>query len=144
MAIRDVMAIANNIIKKSNDNGIRISNLKLQKMLYFAQGESYRENNEPLFSSELQAWQHGPVSPIVYSEYCFYGASPIPNPDDVQDLDECENKIIDSVIEKYGNMDVWDLVDLSHSQKPWKETYNSSHNGNVIDNDLIKEQFKKK
>src|SRR5580693_2299753 len=46
-----------------------LSNLKLQKLLYYAQGHYLAESGRSLFTDQLQAWSHGPVVPQVYYEY---------------------------------------------------------------------------
>ncbi len=58
--------------------GDSISNLKVQKLLYYAQGGYLAFHDEPLFPEAIKAWAHGPVVPQVYHEYKQYGAGPIP------------------------------------------------------------------
>ncbi|WP_208932366.1 Panacea domain-containing protein [[Haemophilus] ducreyi] len=54
----------------SEENGDLISNLKIQKLVYYAQGFSLAINNKPLFSEKIQAWTHGPVTPELYNKMC--------------------------------------------------------------------------
>ncbi len=54
-----------------------VSNLKLQKLLYYAQGHRLGATGEPLFSDPIQAWAHGPVVAEVYHAYKDYGKNPI-------------------------------------------------------------------
>ena len=58
--------------------GDTISNLKLQKLLYYAQGFHLALNDSPLFAESIEAWTHGPVVPVVYQLYKHAGASAIP------------------------------------------------------------------
>jgi uncharacterized phage-associated protein len=51
----------------------RLSNLKLQKLLYYAQGHYLATAGQPLFDDRIQAWSHGPVVPTVYHEYKKFG-----------------------------------------------------------------------
>ena len=53
------------------DDGERegITNLKLQKMLYFAQVYFLATMNRPLFSDRIEAWEYGPVVPCIYRQY---------------------------------------------------------------------------
>ena len=58
--------------------GDSISNLKLQKLLYYAQGAHLALRDEPLFGEPIEAWTHGPVVPSVYRQYKQHGGEPIP------------------------------------------------------------------
>src|SRR5690625_7450110 len=53
-----------------------ITNLKLQKLLYYAQGEyvahNEESNDEILFNDRIEAWKHGPVVPEVYRRFSNY------------------------------------------------------------------------
>lgn len=51
--------------------------LKLQKLLYFAQGFSYAFYDKELFNDDFEAWVHGPVIPSIYHEYKSYEYNPI-------------------------------------------------------------------
>ena len=64
------------------DAGDTISNLKLQKLVYYAQGFHLALFDRPLFNEEVKAWMHGPVVPDLYHEYKIYGSNAIPMPDD--------------------------------------------------------------
>ncbi|MCP3680124.1 MAG: DUF4065 domain-containing protein [Gammaproteobacteria bacterium] len=75
--------IAKYILSKSQpEDGDIISNLKLQKMLYYSQGFHLAIHKKPLFSDEISHWNHGPVVPTVYAIYQKYAASALPIPDD--------------------------------------------------------------
>ena len=65
----DVKELAIGIISYCNNNNIRISNLKLQKILYYIQGYAIKETHEPAFDAEIHNWQYGPVVEEVYFEY---------------------------------------------------------------------------
>ena len=59
-------AIANYFITRSKETNTPISNMHLQKMLFFAHAAYFKESKEPLFSDPVVAWQHGPVVVSVY------------------------------------------------------------------------------
>lgn len=60
-----------------------ITNLKLQKLLYYSQAWHLAIYDEPLFQDRIEAWVHGPVVPSVFREYRSFRWSPIwPTPDD--------------------------------------------------------------
>ncbi len=50
-----------------------ISNLKLQKLLYYCQAYSYALMGKPMFAEDMEAWDYGPVVPSIYQEYKKYG-----------------------------------------------------------------------
>ena len=75
-----VLDIARYIINYSNEQQYGISNLKLQKLLYFVQAEflAFTEKKQPCFQEEIEAWGFGPVVPGVYKEFRQYGSSNSP------------------------------------------------------------------
>ena len=76
--IWNAFASANYIIENLHKHGVRdLTNLKLQKLLYFAYGMHLAVYEEPLFESEIQAWRLGPVIPDVYNEFKDRGSMPI-------------------------------------------------------------------
>lgn len=72
-----VVDISRYIIHYCKQQGYYISNLKLQKILYFVQAEFLVELHAPCFSEEIEAWDFGPVVPEVYHEYKHFGSSNI-------------------------------------------------------------------
>ncbi|MDQ2798684.1 MAG: DUF4065 domain-containing protein, partial [Armatimonadota bacterium] len=71
------------LAQASEDAGDLISNLKLQKLVYYAQGCHLGLYDAPLFPETIKAWVHGPVVPDLYHAYKQYGSGPIPAPDDL-------------------------------------------------------------
>lgn len=113
--------------------------LKLQKLLYLVQGWSYVWDNRPAFADDFEAWQYGPVNETVYDAFKKYGRSEIPaseGQDNITDLDVKDT--IAAVWKEYGKRTAYDLVKLTHKQKPWKDAYAS---GSRITNSSIKEFF---
>lgn len=84
--------------------GDLISNLKLQKLVYYAQGFHLAIYNIPLFHEPIEAWTHGPVIPDLYHEYKQYGLGAIPQPDNVDfsKYDETTKKLLDEVYSVFG------------------------------------------
>jgi uncharacterized phage-associated protein len=109
--------------------GDSISNLKLQKLAYYAQGFHLAMfEGIPLFDEKIEAWTHGPVIPDLYDLYKDYESGPIPLPKDL-DLsvysDEAR-KLLDEVYSVYGQFSAWKLRDLTHDEKPWLDAYRSA------------------
>jgi len=105
------------------DAGESISNLKLQKLCYYAQGFHIALFGQPLFREPINAWAHGPVVPSLYHAYKQFGEGPIPTPDDVDFAiyDEDTRALLDDVAEVYGQFSAWKLRTMTHEEPPWKE-----------------------
>ena len=58
--------VANAFILRHGSD-IDITNLVLNKLVYFAQVESLRETGKPLFEDKIEAWPYGPVERNVIS-----------------------------------------------------------------------------
>ncbi|WP_349407951.1 Panacea domain-containing protein [Pseudalkalibacillus sp. SCS-8] len=104
----------------TNEN---ITNLKLQKLLYYAQGffMALNDTDEPLFDEEIQAWVHGPVVPEVYREFkgFSYKDININYHDEVLELTQVEIELLDEVWRNFGRYNGKDLERLSHTEPPW-------------------------
>jgi uncharacterized phage-associated protein len=81
-----------------------ITNLKLQKLLYYAQGFYLALHKKPLFSEQVRAWQYGPVVTEVYYNYKEHSVNTIPQPDDfdIEQYDQETRELLDEVYEVYG------------------------------------------
>ena len=116
-----------------------ISNLKLQKLLYYAQGCTLALTGSVLFGEEIQAWEHGPVVPVIYHKYKEYGRNGI-EPDttfNIMEIDENTTEILENVYETFGQFSAWKLRDMTHEETPWKETSKNQ----VISTESIKKYF---
>lgn len=71
----DPRSICNLMLDEAND--VPITNLALQKLLYFVHGLHLIERKSPLVMGYFEAWQHGPVHPAAYSAFKAAGKSPI-------------------------------------------------------------------
>lgn len=124
------------------DDGM--TNLRLQKLLYLAQGYSLATYDKPLFPEAIEAWKYGPVVPTVYSKYNKFNRGVIhDDPPDQGALTDEEAELILDVLSVFGKYSTGYLVDLSHRpDAPWAQVYNES-NRKLIDNTVIEEYFKK-
>lgn len=153
----NVLDVARYIINYGNDNNCNISNLRLQKILYFVQATFYMDKNEPCFNEEIEAWDFGPVIPEVYHEYKRYGRNEIPHIGEYIDfskgvweatemayneniIDEGDRELINEVIDSSRQYSTNELVEITHDQSPWKNAYVRGWN-NVISKESIKEYF---
>ena len=76
----DAIDVSRYVINYSNQHEYGISNLKLQKILYFIQAYFLMStlNHTACFQDVIEAWDFGPVVPSVYHEFKQYGAGDIP------------------------------------------------------------------
>ncbi len=122
--------------------GEYMTNLKLQKLLYFAQGFSFAINNRPLFKEELQAWQHGPVVPSIYCIYKVCKAEPIEDVNPVE-IDEETSVLLELVYKHFGIYSASKLRNISHEQMPYKKHFKENVPNIKIPNADIREEFLK-
>ncbi len=79
--MHSVIDVANYFLSLVNeDQGEGITNMKMQKLVYYAQGFSLAMLNKPLFEEPIEAWQYGPVVPTLYHAFKKYGNVPLPQP----------------------------------------------------------------
>ena len=137
--IYNAMDVADYIINKCYQKSSPISNLQLQKMLYFAWVDFYKQTGKRVFWDSICAWQLGPVVPDVYYEYCVYGGRPINIRCETEIL-ERDERVLDGIIDKYADIPVNVLVDMTHRKNSaWDQIYREGQgNRNVIPFDLIK------
>lgn len=142
----DVLEVSRHIINYSNRMGYGVSNLKLQKLLYFVQAYflAFTESGAPCFKEKIEAWDFGPVVPNVYYYFCGYGAMKIMNYyDEDFSLNYEDRQIIDKIIIEKRDMDPWQLVEETHrAGGAWDKTYKKGFgNREVISIVLIKQEI---
>ncbi len=118
--------IADYLLLKAKSDEDYITNMKLQKLLYYVQGFHLAVFDKPLFDSQIKNWMHGPVVPDVYHEFKEYGKGVIPFPTDA-DITEFSDESIELVDEVYGvysQFTAWALRNSTHSEPPWINTEN--------------------
>lgn len=97
--------------------GQKIDEMKLHKLMYFAQRESLIRTGEPLFDAEFQGWRFGPVLPALREVY---------KANDFAPLEELElgadQAVLDAVFDEYAETDSWNLSLLSHGEICWKRS----------------------
>lgn len=101
------------------EHGEPISNLKLQKLLYYAQAWHLALYDRPLFTERLEAWVHGPAVPPVYGAFKEWGWKPIEADVKVPDCDKETRAHLDEVLDVYGGLTAVYLEKLTHQEEPW-------------------------
>ena len=126
------------------ESGDIISNLKIQKLTYYAQGFSLVLLGKPLFNEKIEAWMHGPVVPELYRKYrdCGNGALPASENFDAKKFSEDEIELLDEVYKVYGQFSAWKLRNMTHEEQPWKDAYIEGAVSQEITLDSMKGFFK--
>lgn len=133
--------VANFFLKKNDpEAGDLITNLKIQKLVYYAQGFYLAMYDTPLFEEEILAWEHGPVVESLYYKFREFGSSELPIPEtvDLNEYSEEEKDLLNEVFNVYGQFSAWKLRNMTHSERPWTETQKNE----VIPKGLMAEYFK--
>lgn len=125
----DWRTVAHYFIAVANVSGDFMTNLRLQKLVYYAQSWHLAFYGKPLFQGTFEAWVHGPVLPPLYQEYRSLGSSPIREPNFDEDwldefrqsLEEPTRELLDSVVETYMVFTPYELERMTHREKPWIE-----------------------
>jgi uncharacterized phage-associated protein len=120
--------------------GRDISNLKLQKLCYYAQGFSLAINGRPMFPEPIEAWQHGPVVPSLWRIYNQHRGAPIRRPADLDLRRYARNtrSLLDDVYKVFGQFSAWKLREMTHNEPPWQNT----PQGAVISHEALTAYFK--
>lgn len=103
------------------EEGDTISNLKLQKLLYYAQGYHLAIYDEPLFSEPIYAWMHGPVVEEVYLEYKSNGGRGIDIPEDFDfpSIPPEQQEFLNEIYNEFGQYSAWRLRNMTHAEPTW-------------------------
>ena len=131
------------IFKAQNDEpngGERLTNLKLQKLLYYQQGFHLAFFDTPLFDEKVEAWMYGPVVPVVYDEFSAYGSSALPEVSEPIVLTEEEEQLFSEVYDAYREFSAIGLMNRTHSERPWIEAVPHDR-GTIISQDSMKSFF---
>lgn len=130
--------VAKYIINKCTIEQHPVSNLQLQKILYYIQ-KIFLQSNLMAFDDDFEAWQFGPVIPDVYYLYCGFGALSIRMKYEI-DVDINYATIINPIIEAKRLLNPWDMVEDTHTPgKAWAQIYNNGlGNHSIIPKELIK------
>ena len=115
------------IVDKCIADGNPVTNMQLQKILYYIQKE-FLKNGSQAFPDSIEAWAWGAVIPNVYYDFCGFGSMPISfNYSNVIELSSDDSKVINKIIEEKRSLNPWDLTD-----KCWEKVYNNGKGDHAI------------
>lgn len=109
---------------ESEEEPDRLTNMRVQKLLYYVQGWALAKHGRPLFPERIEAWVHGPVVRELYGDLKRFGSNAIDPRElgdyDAQPTDE-EVKFVRSVWEAYKDYSTTSLRAMSHDESPWRD-----------------------
>ncbi len=134
--------IANKLLSHAANSGEGelMSNMKLQKMLYYQQGFHIAYFNTPLFDEDIEAWMYGPVVPCVYYHFKENGSRGLEPFAEEIELSDVEETLFNEVCEVYGEYSASGLINMTHKESPWLTTPTGV--GNVITLEKLDQFFK--
>ena len=143
-----IFDVANFFLKiVDRDSGSTITPLKLQKILYYAQGYHLAYYDKELFSEDFQAWAHGPANEEIYEKYKDYGFNSIPSPnEEIPEMEDSKCDFLNDIWQTFGIYDGKYLEEQTHKEKPWIEARKGYAPGEkcqvIITKESMKEFFK--
>ncbi|MBO9522132.1 MAG: SocA family protein [Nocardioidaceae bacterium] len=123
-----------------------LTNLKLQKLLYYAQGHYLARSGTALFADPIEAWAHGPVVKSEYHRLKLYGNgaidvdNAIPEDFDWDTFRDVEDHLI-RVWNSYGKYAAWALREKTHREAPWLDAFIAGERNIVIPQDALRTYF---
>jgi uncharacterized phage-associated protein len=120
MKLIPAKTIADYLLANVQEHGDYLTNLKLQKLLYYTQAWHLALHNKPLFPEEIQARAQGPTVPEVYKHFEKFKYAPITTTVTKPSIPRQAAKLIDEVLEKYACLSGWDLEIMTQQENPWK------------------------
>jgi uncharacterized phage-associated protein len=155
----DARAIANLLLNEADARGIKLSNLKLQKLLFLCHAFYLVDTTRPLVRGTFEAWRYGPVHREAYEAFKEFGAKPITRGADRfnpvagvrQALpvpeDQAVHDVVRDVVRFYGGKSARELVELTHAKNgPWDQVVSraetSANIGLKITDAVILQTFK--
>ena len=102
-----------------------ITNLSLQKLLYYIEGFAQTILGECVFTSRCEAWKYGPVYRHIYDKYKVFGREQIviDKKDMNEEIDEAHRKLVDYVLKHFGIYNGATLIEFTHAEQPWIEAH---------------------
>lgn len=137
--------VARWFIVKAAATDAELSNLKLQKLLYYAQGRYLARTGRPLFPQPIEAWDHGPVVSAVYHACKGHGSGSVDvdiSSWSIGAIDREAERILDAVWAEEGGLAAWKLRQMTHHEPPWRDHYAVDSRHVVIPNDAILRFFR--
>ena len=155
------IAIANYFLKLAEKEGEQLTHMKVQKLVYIAYGWHFPFFEKKMLSETVEAWRWGPVFPVLYAEFKYYGDRPITKlgivpmndaGEEEEVTDQELQEFLQAVWEQYKSYTPIGLSALTHEEgTPWQKTIaeNPNHqyqfpSSMVISPELIQDYYQKR
>jgi uncharacterized phage-associated protein len=117
--------VADYLLAAARERGEVLTNLKLQKLLYYAQAWHLALYDEALFDEDFEAWVHGPVLPSQYQRYKGYSWQPITHEIKKPVLPPKVTAHLDEILSVFGTETAIALEAMAHAEAPWRDARGS-------------------
>lgn len=121
------MANAHDVAAHIAANYGTVDTIKLQKLVYYSQAWHLVAHDRPLFQEPIKAYKHGPVVGALW--YTHRGMRSVTSNDFVSEttggLLPLEAEVVDAVLSAYGSLTKWQLVELTHRERPWVDAWDN-------------------
>lgn len=112
--------VARFVIDECIEEGNPVSNLKLQKILYFMWIDWFKARGEYLFDNKVEGWHFGPLVPDVYRRYRIFLADPIRDTEEHPITSRSDLRLLRKLVRRYNGMALGDLIRESRRDgSPW-------------------------
>jgi uncharacterized phage-associated protein len=137
--------VAKLFLKWARENGDTITNLKIQKLLYYAQAWYLVNYGRRLFDDDIEAWELGPVIRSIYRKWKQFNSSPIQYIPNGKETNVFQKHQVDFLVEFYrifSSLSSTTLVSMAHNEDPWKKAFKSGQN-TIISTSVMKDYYTK-
>jgi uncharacterized phage-associated protein len=125
----------------NKESGDSISNFKLQKLVYYAQGFHLALFGKSLFNESIEAGQNGPTIPALFDKYKVYENKPINSPETIDSLkySESTKELLETIFREYGQLSPGKLREMIYGEIPWINGFKKENK--IVSNDDLKKYF---
>ena len=139
--------VADYFLAFANEIGAVITNLKLQKLVYYSQAWHLANYKDPLFKEDFQAWVHGPVIPDLYQTFKEKGSMPIIKKLKIKKIENRFDKdslsFIKEVLKVYMPFGAYQLEMMTHQESPWIKARKNLKSDEICQNTISKISMQK-
>ena len=152
MSAVPALVVANDFIQLGVADGRPVDPMKLQKLVYIAEGWSLVKRHEPLIRESVEAWPYGPVVPQLYTLFKSYRAAnidrPCPLPPNTPALEADDDALIREVWAEYRGLSAIELSMMTHEQgSAWdlaRKAADPADSSPVIPPAFIRDEFQRR
>lgn len=138
--------ISDLIISIIHNTGKIITNMKLQKLLYYSQAWYLAYFDKPLFDEDFEAWVYGPALPSQYKRFKKYSSGPITETPQIIKFPKSVIEFVTEIIKTFNPHDTYELSLMTHREAPWlnarKGIPEDEPSNNIIDKADMKKYYR--